>query len=342
MGNGVYLALGVFANGAASAEAVRDHVLDSVDPELRAAAAAILEAQRRAPSLELSSLASLRQPIAAFNRIPQSEPAYSKVWVPAATSTPELDLYVINVKPEKKRPAILHMHGGGYFRGSALASVAALQPIAALMDCAIVSVEYRLAPETNFAGSVEDNVVALRWLIENDRKLGIDARRIVVMGESAGGGHASLLAFAARDRGLAELAGQVLIYPMLDDRTGSTRPAVGNTGNILWTARENRFGWRSFLGEEPGTSNVPRQAVPARRTDLAGLPPTFIAVGAIDLFVGEDIAFAQNLLGAGVPTELLVLPGAFHGFDGLVPDASLSRHLEASKRAALSRFFNGT
>ena len=124
---------------------------------------------------------------------------------------------------------------------------------------------------------------------------------------------------------------------MLDDRTGSSRPVPAPIGSLLWNADANRFGWRSFLGVEPGTARVPAAAVPARVASVKGLPPAFIGVGSIDLFVQEDIAFADRLIAAGVSTELVVVPGAFHGFDGIAADTSIAKQFAAAKIAALRR-----
>jgi len=175
----------------------------------------------------------------------------------------------------------------------------------------------------------------LRWLHASARTLGVDPARIALLGESAGGGHAALLALTARDRGEVPLTFQCLIYPMLDDRTGSTRFPAPGLGCIGWDADANHYGWKASLGQEPGTRHVPDPAVPARARSLAGLPPTFIGVGSIDLFAAEDIAYAQRLTASGVAAELLVLPGAFHGFDAVVPGARASRELSAAKVSAL-------
>jgi acetyl esterase/lipase len=127
---------------------------------------------------------------------------------------------------------------------------------------------------------------------------------------------------------------------MLDDRTGVTRTVPPHMGTLIWNARSNRYGWRSFLGQEPGTSSVPASAVPARTADLAGLPPTWIGVGGIDLFLEEDIDYARRLLEAGVPTELYVIPGAFHGFD-IIAESSRSTTFKERKIAALQRALHG-
>lgn len=128
---------------------------------------------------------------------------------------------------------------------------------------------------------------------------------------------------------------QVLIYPMLDDRTASSRAVPPFIGTLLWDAAGNRYGWRSFLGQAPGGPHVPAAAVPARVANLAGLAPAFIAVGGIDLFVSEDIDYARRLTEAGVPTELLLVPGAFHAFDGLAPATTIAKRFTLAKMNAL-------
>jgi acetyl esterase/lipase len=148
-----------------------------------------------------------------------------------------------------------------------------------------------------------------------------------------------MLAIAARDRREIPILFQLLIYPALDDRTGSTRQVPPYIGQFVWNAASNRFAWTSFLGVPAGSPTVPAGAVPARVENLAGLPPAFIGVGALDLFVDEDVEYARRLINAGVPTELHVIPGAYHGFDLLVPDAAVSKRFSESWTVALRRAF---
>ena len=171
----------------------------------------------------------------------------------------------------------------------------------------------------------------------NAEALGIDPKRIAIGGESAGGGHAAMLAIAARDRGEFPIAFQLLVYPMLDDRTGATVEPPTHVGQFVWNAGSNRFGWASLLGQAPGLKTVPAGSVPARVVDLVGLPPAFIAVGGLDLFAAENISFAARLNAAAVPVELLVVPGAYHAFDALVPNAQVSRQFRSALVAALKR-----
>jgi triacylglycerol lipase len=209
---------------------------------------------------------------------------------------------------------LLHIHGGGYVLGIPEANDAANRATALALGIVVVSVDYRLAPETVWPGALEDCYAALVWMHESAAELGIDPTRIAIAGESAGGGHAAALALHARDRGGPAICFQLLDAPMLDDRTGTTNDPHPHVGHFVWTPEKNRFGWRALLGVEPGGPEVPAAAVPARAADLSGLPPTFISVGALDLFLEEDMDFVRRLTRAGVPAELHVIPGAYHGF----------------------------
>lgn len=233
------------------------------------------------------------------------------------------------------RPAVLHIHGGGYIIGKAAMSTLANRTMAVAADCVIVSVEYRLAPETRHPGPVEDCYSALCWLHDNAASLGVDPARLAVMGESAGGGLAAGLALLARDRAKVKLIHQHLIYPMLDDRT-CTRTPNPSAGEFVWTPASNHFGWASLLGHEPGGAGVSPYAAAARADDVSGLPSTFIYVGALDLFADEDITYATRLLHAGVPTELHVFPGAYHGFEFAV-DSPLAKNAARISAHALRR-----
>ena len=237
-------------------------------------------------------------------------------------------------------PLLLNIHGGGYILGSAAESGPGDVRTAAEVGCVVASVDYRLAPETVAPGAVEDCYAALHWLHANAGALSLDPRRFAVGGASAGGGLAAALALLARDRGEIPICFQLLIYPMLDDRT-ATQPSCDRnpfTGEFIWTRTSNLVGWRSYLGHEPGAPVVAPYAVPARAANLAGLPPAYITVGMLDLFLEEDLDYARRLMHAGVPTELHVLPGAYHGFE-LASDAALARRSERDRRAALAQAF---
>lgn len=311
--------------------------LSVIDPELRASAAQIASMSAQWGKLSDEVLERRRASDQAMAQPRLSQIPVQERTVPGAAGAPAVTVYVINARKGAARGAILHTHGGGYVLGQARNELRFLQELARDLDCVVVSVEYRLAPQTRFDGSLEDNYAALSWLHRSAEELGVRPDRIALLGESAGGGHAALLAIAARDRKQTPVAFQALIYPMLDDRTGSSVSAPDHVGKVLWDAEANRYGWRSFLGAEPGGRDVPAAGVPARSTSLQGLPPTFIAVGGVDLFVDEDIAYARRLIQAGVPTELHVYPGAYHAFDRIAPQTAIARRFTADKMSALRR-----
>jgi acetyl esterase/lipase len=216
-------------------------------------------------------------------------------------------------------PAILTIHGGGYVIGSYDMDSPLFDRWCPGLGVVGISVDYRLAPETPYPGPLEDCYAALRWTYDNAPDLGIDKERIGIYGLSAGGGLAAALALLARDRGEVPLAFALLDCPMLDDRQQT--PSIRADGLYVWTARSNEFGWRSYLGAHYGSDEVPFYAAAARATDLTGLPPTCVVVGAIDGFRDEDIDYAQRLNQAGVPCELHVIAGLPHAYL-LVPQAA--------------------
>jgi len=231
----------------------------------------------------------------------------------------------------------LHIHGGGYVVGAADASAQRCGIVAKELGCTLVSVDYRLAPETPFPGPLEDCYAALGWFHREAEALGVDTSRIAIGGESAGGGLAAGLALLARDRGEYPICFQMLSYPMIEDRGWPADDPHPFTGEFVWTVESNVFGWNAYLGDGWGGPDIPAYGAAARATDLAGLPPAFIGVGALDLFLEEDIQYAARLMRAGVPTELHVYPGAFHGFDMWNGDAAVSRQYHQDIFRALKR-----
>lgn len=307
-----------------------------VDPEL-------IEVLKGIPPLVLTreKLAEVRE-IASLPPLPPPMPQPVSRRIPGAAGSPDVPIIIVDPNPGKKnQPVFLHTHGGGYVTPNPRL-YPFIQRVAHDCECVVVSVDYRLAPETPFPGSLNDNYAALSWVYQNAASLGIDRERIAVGGESAGGGHAAALALRARDRAEIKLLFQVLIYPELDDRTGSSHPVPPSMGQFIWTAQCNRFGWTSLLGLPAGSSNVPYGSVPARVEDLSGLPPAWVGVGSIDLFADEDIVYARRLMDAGIPTELTVLPGCYHAFDALVPNATSSKMFTESWKSALRRAFGAS
>jgi len=309
-----------------------------LDPEMRESTMAVADMLAEMPALSDATLADYREAMAQWAR-PATDTIPVALHLIVGPDGRELAVYVVNARAGTTRPAILHMHGGGFVSGAASFDVGNLQDLAASLDCVCVTVDYRLAPETDWRGSLADNYAGLRWLHDHCAELGVDPARIAVMGESSGGGHAALLAIEARNRAEIRLALQLLIYPMLDDRTGSSRRRRAGIGTLMWPPESNRYGWRAFLGVAPGGSEVPQAAVPARVKNLSGLAPAFIGVGALDLFAEEDVAYAQRLTRAGVAVELHVVAGGVHGFDVISPEASTVKQFVTLKLNALRRAF---
>jgi acetyl esterase/lipase len=221
-------------------------------------------------------------------------------------------------------PALLWIHGGGYVIGTAQQDDAVCRRFSSRLGITVASVEYRLAPQHPYPAPLEDCYSALTWLAGLPA---VDRGRVAIGGGSAGGGLAAALALLARDRGEVKPVFQLLVYPMLDDRSSTT---ANNPNYRLWNPRSNRFGWSAYLGDAD-----PRVAVPARRDDLSGLPPAWIGVGTHDLFHDEDLAYAERLISAGVPCEVEVVPGVFHGFDLWAQKSPVSRRFFDSQCEAL-------
>ncbi len=248
----------------------------------------------------------------------------------------------------ERRPGILYLHGGGLIIGSAVQGDPLCRRFADELGAVAASVGYRLPPEHPYPAPLDDCYAALQWLAAQPD---VDPARIAIIGLSAGGGLAASLALLARDRGEISLAGQVLAYPMLDDRTDESAAAHPRMLR-LWNGPSNRLGWGMYLGAgralAPGAGAAASPldaatlelAVPARRTDLSGLAPAWIGVGTLDLFHDEDVEYARRLADAGVQCELHVITGAYHGFDASEPKAAISRDFVQRQVDALRRMLS--
>jgi len=299
---------------------------DLIDPELRPALALLPDLS----ALSLAGLPTIREILA---RTPVLGPPVGlmveEISIPSSNGAPACRGLLHRPASAGPHAAILNLHGGGFVAGTAQREDGAMRTLASALDAVILTIDYRLAPETPYPGALHDAVTALLWLHDQADRLAIDASRIAVRGVSAGGGLAAGLALHARDHKGPRIAFLSLVYPMLDDRTGPHPVA----GKFVWPVATNRFAWTSYLD---GIDPVPIYAAPGRAQDLGGLPPTFIATGAIDLFADEDIKFAQLLMRAGVPTELHVYPGAYHGFT-LIGTATVAQRFERDSVEAFER-----
>ncbi|GLV55106.1 esterase [Dictyobacter sp. S3.2.2.5] len=308
-----------------------------VDPELVALLDLIPATAPNAENLGQIRAMSPRPPV---NLTQSSTLSVSERVIPGPAGAPDVRVLLYRpISAQGPLPVLLWIHGGGYIMGSANAEDPLVTSMVSVAGCAAVSVDYRLAPETPYPGPVEDCYAALKWLSTHADELGIDSQRIAVGGSSAGGGLAAALALLARDRGEVSLLFQLLMAPMIDDRTCTQEEPHPYTGEFIWTREANRFGWTSLLGQEPGGPDVSPYAAAARAEHLEGLPATFINVGSIDLFVDEDVEYARRLMRAGVPVELHVYPGAYHGFR-MVASAQVTETSTRDQLTALKRAFD--
>jgi acetyl esterase/lipase len=232
-----------------------------------------------------------------------------------------------------KGPAVLYLHGGGMILGSVDTYDSVVRSYVSRSGVPMLSVDYRLAPESPHPMPVEDSYAGLTYLAEHAASFGIDRKRIGVMGESAGGGLATAISMLARDRNGPAPAKQILIYAMLDDRNTTPDPWLAPFAS--WTYDDNLTGWRGLLGDRFGQDDVPPTAAPARATDVNDLPPAYIEVGQLDIFCNEDIAYALKLSRAGIPVELHVHPGAQHGFELIAPGSRLAQRSTNDRLRAL-------
>lgn len=255
-----------------------------------------------------------------------------------------MDLHVFRPKAdiEGKAPVIYFIHGGGYIMGNARMKNASLFDLAERSRAVVLSVEYRLATDAPFPADIDDAYHGLSHVFDQAEELGFDRRKIVIMGESAGGGLAARLALKTRDLGKYHPAGQVLIYPMLDHRTGTQASPYRNpyAGEFIRTTRLNRLGWNTLRGGQ----KIPARQMPyfsaATARNLRGLPRTFLMVGTLDLFANEDIDYANRLIQAGVPTDLLLIDGVYHVFEMAQPGSPQTQRYLNARTDAIRRMFD--
>jgi acetyl esterase/lipase len=308
----------------------------ALDPQLAEAMAPVLAALADAPAPPVGDWQTRRAGIEELMRglaagRPRPDVAVTSYSAAAEDGTAvALSWYAA---PEASGSAALYIHGGGMFLGSVALYDLAIAGYVAGSGVPLLAVDYRLAPEHPDPTPVEDCLVALRWLAEHAADLGVDPDRITVMGDSAGGGLAAGVALLARDRGGPAIARQILIYPMLDDRTLAADPNLAPFAT--WTYDDNITGWGALLGDSAGGEGTSPYAAPARAGDLTGLPPAYIEVGELDIFRAEDIAYAARLAAAGTSVELHVHPGGIHGYDLFAPDSDLTRRAIADRLRVL-------
>jgi acetyl esterase/lipase len=262
----------------------------------------------------------------------------SEHMIPGPALAPELCVVVCmpTTTVDHPRPLLYWLHPGGMIVGNARTALDMMLDLAEPAGLAVISVEYRLAPENPHPAPVEDCYAGLLWAADQAEKLGVDRDRIIIGGGSAGGGLAAAVALMARDRGGPRPLAQMLMSPMLDDRN-NTPSSFQMEGVDVWDHRMNAVGWSALLGQDAGSESVSAYASPARAKDFSNLPPCYIDVGGAETFRDEAVQYASRLWQAGCSTELHVWAGGFHGFERAVPDAALSQAAREAKSRWLDR-----
>ncbi|NLA74761.1 MAG: alpha/beta hydrolase [Deltaproteobacteria bacterium] len=312
-------------------------IMKQIDPEL----APSLEMIPADGSLNFDNMAEARKMShEIFSRMASMMPVVKgvnsrDVFVPGPERAPDIMVRVYTPETLKgMAPGMLWIHGGGFILGDLTADDYMVRSMCLNTGCIIVSTNYRLAPENPFPAPVEDCYASLKWMVNNAKDLGIDKTRVAIGGGSAGGGLAAGLALMTRDRGEIALSFQLLVYPMLDDRN-ITPSSHAITDPRTWDREKNIFAWSAYLGESAKDGIASPYAAASRAKELSGMPAAYIAVGELDLFLDENIEYAQRLLQAGVAVELHVYPGATHGFDSVINASVAKRFIQERDNAII-------
>jgi acetyl esterase/lipase len=304
-----------------------------LDTQLRVELGPLLEASAQMDKLAIGDVANRRvTALAMFEHLAAARAPVPQVHTEPFQATAEDGTPVPMrwYRPESKSgAAALYLHGGGMIYGLDIVGAlydSVVRGYVAASGVSMLVPDYRVAPEHPHPAPVQDCYAALVWLAEHAAELGVDPARIAVMGDSAGGGLAAGTCLLSRDRGGPPIAAQVLIYPMLDDRTPAPDPALASL--LTWSYEDNLTGWGALLR---GTGEVSEYAAPARVGDVSGLPPTYLDTGDLDLFHAEVTAYAAALEAAAVPTELHVVQGCPHAFELLAPGVPVSERAIAAR-----------
>ncbi|MDQ6524505.1 alpha/beta hydrolase [Nocardioides sp. LHD-245] len=305
-----------------------------LDPELAVALEAIPHHERPQATIDPDRIEGARARLRRAVELPDGRPVRSEAVRIVRADNTFLDLRLHRPAGEARRssapggPVLVWLHGGGYLLGSAPSDPRVEQEYADRVGCAVVGVDYRTAPEHPHPAPLEDVLLTLAWLRDGGGGGGGAPSWVALGGESAGAGLAAATVLAAKD-----IDFQLLVAPMLDDRTDeATSPAVDALG--LWSGELNRRAWALY--QRPEASSAPLASA-ARAAALDGSPPAYLDVGSADLFCRETVAYAQRLDQHGVPVELHVWPGAYHGFYEVAPTAAVSLAAKAARVRALRR-----
>lgn len=262
-------------------------------------------------------------------------------WISRKKDRSKLRILIYKSLTSKQNVAgVLWIHGGGYGIGLPELSSAMIKRLISESNCVVVAPDYRLSIDAPYPAALEDCYEALLWMKNHAKELGVRDDQLMVGGESAGGGLTAALSLYARDKGEVEIAFQMPLYPMIDDRMVSESAKENNAP--VWNSKSNRMGWKLYLGDL-FEKDVPAYAAAARATDYSNLPPSVTFVGDLEPFRDETIEYVNNLRKAGIPVDFQIYKGCYHGFDIMCPNAKVSKEavsfLSNSFRYAIKHYF---
>jgi acetyl esterase/lipase len=319
--------------------------LPPLEPELAAARERIPDNYLPATLFDFDDMAGTRERIETiYESVFDDPPESDSVEIEEKTITDHSETETVRLRIHRPvnatapLPCVYWIHGGGMVSGGVEKEDATAQRLVDNLECVVVAVEYRLAPEHPYPAPLDDCYTGWRWLAEHAEELGVDDSRIAIAGSSAGGGLAAAVALRARDEGGPKACLQMLLTPMLDDRN-DTRSSEQVTDIGMWDREMNVRAWEAYLGDHSDADDRPPYAAPGRAETLSGLPPAYLDVGTHDVFRDETTAYADGLAKDGVQTEYHLWPGAYHGYTIFVPDAQISEETWTARLNALRRAF---
>lgn len=313
------------------------------EPSFQKAMAPVLAARAAAPKIDMEDPLAIRSVMGPsfeklMNQLPDVPEVEHEIHHLTSYDGQSIAIHRYRRKDQdttKPGPAILHVHGGGLIFGTPAFFSKWQASLARDSGVQVFSIDYRLAPEHPFPKPVEDCYAALPWLQENAEKLSIDPSRIITYGESAGGNLVAAINLMARDRALSPpIAKQMLIYPMLDDRSVNSIPALD--GLLMWTPDASVTAWKAYLGSDYGTDRVSEYAAPARAKSVKGLPPTYMELGTLDLFRDEDLEYLGRIAKENIESELHLYPALPHGYDLWLPLGKPAERANVDRLHAIS------
>lgn len=246
----------------------------------------------------------------------------------------KVNIYTPKQRGSEPLPGVVWIHGGGYAFGTARDGERTISTLMSASPCVVVAPEYTTSLVKPYPAALHDCYDALVYLADNTASLNVRPDKLMVGGESAGGGLAAAVAIYARDMKQVKLCCQICIYPMLDCREITESSQAEDA--ILWTREVNHAAWEAYLGSY-SPSDAPCYASPSLCTDYSALPPLIGYVGNLDIFRDESLAYCAELNKLGISVDFEVYDGAYHGFDVIYPRSQTGKMAQAFLSDAFRR-----